>query len=249
MSTDPIWDSSAQQHPAHDGRMAATTLLPRLARFSVARRLLVAFVVSALVVCGGTAAPRAAASAADASSEPGWAWPLQPAPVVVRGFDPPAQPWLPGHRGVDLAGSAGQPVLAPATGRIRFATELAGRGVVVVETDGLRLTFEPVDAVVRPGDRVTAGTVLGHLQLVQSHCLPAACLHWGVKRGDVYLDPLAMVTDPEIVLLPLGDRLPGAAPAIHHAPSSAARARLSSPTDLFWVTRLAMRVHDLVAIR
>ncbi|MGH3367492.1 MAG: NlpC/P60 family protein [Nocardioidaceae bacterium] len=131
-----------------------------------------------------------------------WAWPLQPAPRVTRAFDPPSEAWSAGHRGVDLLGAVGQPVLAPAAGRVRFASELAGRGVVVVEVDGLRVTFEPVDAVVSVGDRVRTGQLIGHLQLSQSHCLPAACLHWGVKRGDRYRDPLAMVGDAEIVLLP-----------------------------------------------
>ena len=34
-------------------------------------------------------------------------WPLDGSPAVVRGFDPPPQPWLPGHRGVDLAAPPG----------------------------------------------------------------------------------------------------------------------------------------------
>src|SRR5437763_11992452 len=41
-----------------------------------------------------------------------WCWPLPPPHHVVRGFDPPIQPWLAGHRGVDLAGAPGAPVLA-----------------------------------------------------------------------------------------------------------------------------------------
>ncbi|EUA39499.1 secreted M23 family peptidase [Mycobacterium avium subsp. avium 2285 (R)] len=43
-------------------------------------------------------------------------WPLRPPPVVVRAFDAPAQDWHPGHRGVDLAGTAGQPVYAAGAG-------------------------------------------------------------------------------------------------------------------------------------
>ncbi|MPZ60065.1 MAG: peptidoglycan DD-metalloendopeptidase family protein [Propionibacteriales bacterium] len=129
-------------------------------------------------------------------------------PPVARSFDPPSEPWLAGHRGVDLRGRPGQPVLSPAAGTVRYAAVLAGRGVVVVEAGGLRLTFEPVDAVVSIGDEVRAGEVIGHLMSTHSHCLPSTCLHWGVKRGQAYLDPLRFVGDAEIVLLPFGDVRP-----------------------------------------
>ena len=74
-------------------------------------------------------------------------WPLQPQPQVVRAFDPPDSPFGAGHRGVDLAGSVGQPVVAALAGRITFAVPLAGRGVVVVDHGPTRTTYEPVAAV------------------------------------------------------------------------------------------------------
>jgi cell wall-associated NlpC family hydrolase len=154
-------------------------------------------VLALVLVCGG---------AGPAHGGGDWAWPLQPAPPVARPFDPPSKEWSSGHRGVDLRGYAGQPVLAPAAGRVAFAADLAGRGVVVLEVGGRRVTFEPVDATVSVGDQVRAGSPLGHLQLAQSHCLPAACLHWGVKRGATgYLDPLSFVGSADIVLLPFLD--------------------------------------------
>lgn len=134
-----------------------------------------------------------------------WSWPLAPEPRVERGFDPPDQPWLPGHRGVDLAGVAGQQVLAPEGGRVTFAGQLAGRGVVVVaHPEGLRSTFEPLVPGVAVGDAVVAGDGLGSLAAHPSHCEPGACLHWGVLRGRTYLDPLSFVGRTPIVLLPLG---------------------------------------------
>ncbi len=146
------------------------------------------------LVCGG---------AGPAHADGSWSWPLQPAPPVARPFDPPSKAWSAGHRGVDLRASPGQAVLAPAAGRVVFAADLAGRGVVVVEVDGVRATFEPVTPVVPVGDTVVTGQVLGHLQTAQSHCLPAACLHWGVKYAeDAYLDPLSLVGAGDIVLLP-----------------------------------------------
>jgi murein DD-endopeptidase MepM/ murein hydrolase activator NlpD len=133
-------------------------------------------------------------------------WPLQPRPPVVARFDPPADPWGRGHRGVDLAGHVGQPVHAAAAGVVTFAGRLAGRGVVVVDHGATRTTYEPVAASVRVGDRVGAGAVIGMLQLFGSHCFPQACLHWGLIEGrDHYLDPLSLVGAAPVRLLPLGD--------------------------------------------
>ena len=43
-------------------------------------------------------------------------WPLRPRPAVVRAFDAPSPNWQRGHRGVDLAGTAGQLVYAAGAG-------------------------------------------------------------------------------------------------------------------------------------
>jgi murein DD-endopeptidase MepM/ murein hydrolase activator NlpD len=130
-------------------------------------------------------------------------WPLSPEPEVLAEFDPPASRWGAGHRGVDLAGSVGQPVLAAQAGTVRFAGRIAGRGVVVVDHGATRTTYEPVAASVAVGDRVAAGAVLGRLELLGSHCLPRACLHWGLVRGKTYLDPLTLVGAGPVRLLPL----------------------------------------------
>ncbi|WP_344295664.1 M23 family metallopeptidase, partial [Streptomyces synnematoformans] len=118
-------------------------------------------------------------------------------PVVERGFDPPRSPYGPGHRGVDLRAAAGQPVRAPAAGRVSFAGGVAGRGVVAVDHPGtgrppLRTTYEPVLPAVRKGARVGAGQIVGHLQGGSYHCA-APCLHWGLRRGPHYLDPLSLL--------------------------------------------------------
>ncbi len=151
-----------------------------------------------------------------------WQWPLldrsQSAPRLVRGFDPPPQPWLAGHRGVDLAGVAGQRVLAPAAGRVTFAGRVAGRGVVTIEVGGERTTLEPVTPTVRTGTEVRAGQRVGVLQPTGGHCLPRACLHWGLREGltdaAAYLDPLARLGlgprgSADVVLLPIGGRPDG----------------------------------------
>jgi murein DD-endopeptidase MepM/ murein hydrolase activator NlpD len=129
------------------------------------------------------------------------AWPVAASPpgtrrpVVERGFDPPLSRWGAGHRGVDLRARPGTPVRAAAPGRVAFAGPVAGRGVLVIRLalpGGPRITYEPVRASVAVGTVVTAGEVVGALQPGPSHC-PGGCLHWGLRRGLTYLDPLSLL--------------------------------------------------------
>lgn len=134
-----------------------------------------------------------------------WVWPLEPEPTVVRRFDPPDQPWLPGHRGVDLAAHVSQTVRAPAAGRVSYSGVIAGRGVVVVlHGNGLRSTFESVRKGPVVGTFVSQATPVGEVGPERGHCFPATCLHWGVLRGRTYLDPLSSLGRAPVVLLPLG---------------------------------------------
>jgi murein DD-endopeptidase MepM/ murein hydrolase activator NlpD len=126
-------------------------------------------------------------------------------PRVVRRFDPPSRPWLAGHRGVDLAGPPSAVVRAAGAGVVVFAGEIAGRGVVsVAHPGGLRTTYEPLVPTVTAGDAVARGAGLGTLDAGHPGCAAAACLHWGLRRGDVYLDPLALLGLGRVRLLPLG---------------------------------------------
>ena len=132
-----------------------------------------------------------------------WSRPVEGA--VTRPFDPPPDRYAAGHRGVDLAGAPGSPVLAAGDGVVVFAGMVAGRPVVSVDhASGLRTTYEPVDAVVGAGQRVARGTVLGTLAAGHPGCPAAACLHWGLRRGEDYLDPLSLLEPPEVRLLPMG---------------------------------------------
>lgn len=142
-----------------------------------------------------------AVTAPAAAAQPGWpgdaVWPLTGAPRIVDGFDPPPQRWKAGHRGVDLAGRAGQPVRASAEGVVTFVGMIAGRSVVVVSHGRLRTTYEPVDADIAVGDRVRAGQRIGRLSAAGGHC-DQPCLHWGLKEGDTYLDPTLLPTSTDV---------------------------------------------------
>lgn len=121
------------------------------------------------------------------------AWPLAPEPEVVDTFAPPEERWGSGHRGVDLAGRVGQVVRSTLPGVVTYAGRVAGRGVVVVAHGPVRTTYEPVTATVGVGEEVERAGTLGTLELFGSHCLPLACLHWGAREGERYLDPLQLV--------------------------------------------------------
>lgn len=121
-------------------------------------------------------------------------WPAGSHPLVLRGWEPPATAYARGHRGVDLATPAGTPVRAVAPGRVSFAGQVAGRGVVAVELTGtdLRTTYEPVSATVKKGEEVEPGEVVGTVEITGSHCA-TTCVHWGLLRGEVYLNPLELL--------------------------------------------------------
>jgi murein DD-endopeptidase MepM/ murein hydrolase activator NlpD len=136
----------------------------------------------------------------------GWQWPLQPIPSVLRGFRPPAQRWLAGHRGVDLAAAPGQVVHAPGAGIVGFAGDVVDRGVVVVAHGNLRTTYEPVNSSVGRGDSVTAGSVLGTVAAGSAHCPGATCLHWGLLRDRHYLNPMLLLRPGPVYLLPVWAR-------------------------------------------
>ncbi|GAA4695415.1 hypothetical protein GCM10023226_37230 [Nocardioides nanhaiensis] len=160
------------------------------------------------------AGPVGAGTVPPGGVDPVGVWPLSPEPPVVHGFDPPSTPYAAGHRGVDLGGVVGQPVLAALPGRVYFAGRLAGRGVLVVAHGGTRTTYEPVAGVVAVGEQVAAGQRIGHLEAGGSHCLPRACLHWGWIAGErTYLDPLRLVPAAPVRLLPLWRDAPAATTA------------------------------------
>lgn len=176
-----------------------------VARLSLLAAISLALLASATPALASSPSAGAALLAPDHAIT--WDWPVEGpggAPAVLRGFDPPDQPWLPGHRGVDLAADAFSLVFTAGPGKVVFAGPLAGRGVVSVEHEnGLRTTYEPVDATVQVGEPVSTGSVLGILEPLSTHCA-RACLHWGLLRGDVYLDPLSLIPHRPPILLPYG---------------------------------------------
>ena len=141
--------------------------------------------------------------------------PRPPLPgAVLREFQVGEFDWEPGHRGVDLAGQAGEQVRAPAPGTISWVGTIAGVPMLTVQhPDGLRTTYQPVQAALPVGAAVAAGDQIA--TLASGHCAAAACLHWGLRAGEQYLDPLAWVSGasrPQVRLRP-GSAVPRPPPA------------------------------------
>lgn len=122
--------------------------------------------------------------------------------LLARGFDPPEQPWLAGHRGVDLIGTAGDPVRSPIAGRVVVAERIVDRGVLVIERGRQRVSLEPVQPRVQVGDRVAVGDPVGVLEPGHRGCPAPHCLHWGLRVAGEYRDPLLLVREHRPVLLP-----------------------------------------------
>ncbi|MBO1751550.1 M23 family metallopeptidase [Actinotalea sp. BY-33] len=150
---------------------------------------------------GVPAAARSTSSAAPAAAAESSTYRAPVDGTVVRLFDPPPVRWAAGHRGVDLAAGPGDAVMSPSDGVVTFAGRVVDRGVLTVtHPDGRRSSFEPVVAVVVVGQVVAAGEVVATVAPDPVHCA-STCLHWGVREGDEYVDPLSLLPGAEPVVL------------------------------------------------
>lgn len=125
-----------------------------------------------------------------------WRLPLDPPALLVREFRSPNSDYSSGHRGVDYAVEADQPLLAPSAGTISFAGLVANKPVVVIaHQKGFRSTFEPACSRYPTGTTVLVGAEFGAVcpKGYRSHCAPALCLHFALRHDDGYLSPLALI--------------------------------------------------------
>lgn len=139
---------------------------------------------------------------------------------VLDGFDAPTR-YGPGHRGVDLAAPPGTPVRAPAPGTVTFAGQVVDAAWVTVDHGAVRTTVGPLaEVVVRRGQLVARGTVLG----TSGRAHGTAAVHWSLRRGDTYLDPLAVNrTGARRVATLLPDRAARGVPTQVHSPRAWSR--------------------------
>jgi len=170
-----------------------------------------------------------------------WTWPLG-RHAVDRRFEPPATAYGPGHRGVDLPGSPGDPVRAVAAGRVTFAGKVGGTPVVTVDHGRERSTYQPVAARVSVGDTVRAGQVIGTLRGSPSHC-SGPCLHLGRLAGEDYLDPIELLGGGRFRLIdPTGQPPP---PPAGPGGDGSLRRPVGGPVT----SAFGMRVHPVTGLR
>lgn len=162
---------------------------------------------------------------------------VRPVPgTVLRRFEPPAGPYGPGHRGVDLAARPGEEVRAALPGTVSFAGPVAGRGWVTVDHGGdLVTTYGWLDPrSVIAGQRVAAGQALGRL------AAGATYLDWGARLHGDYIDPLTLLARWRAHLIPPARQL-GSTPA--HGWIVGPRSQAKCPTVEVSASRLsALRI-------
>lgn len=152
-------------------------------------------------------------TAAQADAATPWTWPVTGA--IVRGFDPPDDPYGAGHRGVDIAAAIGTVVVAPDAGVVTFAGKVGGRLFLTIDHGGgISSTCSWLSSVlVHKNDHVVRGqpvatTDWGHADLPVPH------LHFGVRLNGAYVDPMAYLAPLSVTglirLAPLGGN--GSAP-------------------------------------
>ncbi|MEA2506899.1 MAG: hypothetical protein QOH48_1517 [Actinomycetota bacterium] len=118
--------------------------------------------------------------------------------AIARPFEAPVGPYGAGHRGVDYAVSTGTRIRAAAAGRVTFAGSVAGaRAVTIQHRNDVRTTYSVLSQIlVTTDDHVHRGQWIGLSGV--THPGQAPGLHFGVKVGDVYVDPATLLGASDI---------------------------------------------------
>jgi hypothetical protein len=150
-----------------------------------------------------------------------WTWPTDGA--VLRGFSfDPNHPYTAGqYRGIDLAGTPGATVGAPAAGTVTFAGTVpsSGKSVTITTADGYAVTLTHLGAIsVAKNAAVAEGAAIGTVAATGDADIAQPYVHLGVRLAsdpNGYIDPLsflpARVSAPP-TLVPT-DPAPAATPA------------------------------------
>ena len=127
-----------------------------------------------------------------------WSWPADG--DVLRPFALGGDAYAAGqHRGVDVAGSEGSAVRAPAAGTVTFAGSLPtyGRGVTIATADGYAVTLVHLGSIgVAKGDVVAEGASIGTMGWSGDAEHPVPSVHLGVRvasQAEGYVDPLGLL--------------------------------------------------------
>jgi hypothetical protein len=159
-----------------------------------------------------------------------WSWPADG--DVLRPFALGGDVYAVGqHRGIDVAGSEGSAVRAPASGTVTFAGSLPtyGRGVTIATADGYAVTLVHLGSIgVAKGDAVGEGASIGTMGWSGDAEHPVPSVHVGVRvasQAEGYVDPLGLLPPrsiPAPAPPPVQSPAPVAAPSAATTPAPAA---------------------------
>jgi hypothetical protein len=161
-----------------------------------------------------------------------WTWPLRG--EVITPYRNGDDPYASGqHRGIDIAGESGTPVVAATGGEVRFAGTAGSSGLTVsvrtadgrFDTSYLHLS----STAVREGDRIGAGDPIGTVGTTGVRSAAAPHLHFGVRDAGsrhAYHDPLHFLPPPT------APQPPREAPAPQPAPVPVAPAPAPLPAPV-----------------
>ena len=106
------------------------------------------------------------------------------------------------HHGIDVSAADGAAVVAPLAGRVTFAGRVPAAGggtvrAVTIATASGSLTLLPLATLsVASGAELVEGDAVGTLASGGDGSSAGTHLHVGLKRGDLYVDPLSALTIP-----------------------------------------------------
>jgi murein DD-endopeptidase MepM/ murein hydrolase activator NlpD len=113
--------------------------------------------------------------------------------TVVRGYEPPAHRYGPGHRGIEFEAPPGSQVRAVAAGFVTFAGTVAHRKFVTVRAGQNLVTYAYLASItVATGDRIRIGDRVGATY---------GRWHLGLRVRGEYADPMALFGGPPRVHL------------------------------------------------
>jgi lipoprotein NlpD len=162
--------------PAPVAPSASAPAAPGPAAASVPRSAASAVVASLPPITPGPAGP---------DDEVGWTWPTPPGDAVIAGFDEQR------NKGVDIAGKAGDPVLATADGRVVYAgAGLRGHGnLIILKHNNTYLSAYAHNQVllVKEDQTVRKGQKIAEMGNTDSDRVK---LHFEIRRQGKPVDPM-----------------------------------------------------------
>src|SRR3954469_10494560 len=173
-----------------------------------------------------TLAAAAVVALAAAPAATAWTWPADG--PVLQGYANGADPYAAGqHRGIDIGGTPGDPVRAPAAGRVSYAGTLPhyGRSLTIRTDDGWVVTLLHLGTLgVARGAVVTGGQTVAELGSSGEAEHESPSVHLGIRHADDehgYVDPVGLLPARAVPADPVPAPEPApppAPPAVNVAP-------------------------------